>query len=311
VLHCNLKPNNVLLASGNGGGAGIRLLDFGLTGCLRGSKPTSTPGVLGYTAPEVILGQPPSVRSDLYSIGVIAYQLFTRRLPFEDEDQEYLILKHLQGSADLRPIERLESGPGLVQVLRGLLEKDPDRRPSSTDEVIRLFSVASGHDFNSVIEPSREHYFSAPRFVGRDNEMCTLQGKANEIRGSGRGAAFFIIGEAGLGKTRLLEELRTWALMDGWRVIEAGCLPGEGESLRCTGNSTDSTGARQAGPVVVIFRLRTCLARRMTAQPSTESAAPVSHQLTRELVKRLADAPTVLLLQDSTTDDANTAVLDY
>ncbi len=179
VLHSNLKPGNVMLTSDNGGGPGLKLLDFGLAGCLRGYKPASIHGGLVYTAPEVILGQQPSVKSDLYSVGVIAYQLLTGRLPFEDEDQEYLIQKHLQGSADLRPVERLESGPGLAQILRGLLEKDPDRRPSSTDEVIRLFSVASGRDFSSVVEPSREGYFSAPRFVGREAEIVYAAGEGH------------------------------------------------------------------------------------------------------------------------------------
>jgi transcriptional regulator with GAF, ATPase, and Fis domain len=319
VLHCNLKPSNVLLSPGNGGGAGIKLLDFGLNGLPRGSKRESMLGTLGYTAPEVILGQPPTIKSDLYSLGVVAYQLFARRLPFEDEDHEYLIQKQLQGSADLRPIERLESGPGLVQVLRGLLEKDPDRRPSSTDEVIRLLSVASGRDFSSVIEPSREHYFSASRFVGRDNELRTLQGACNEIRQSGRGAAYFITGEAGLGKTRLLEELRTWCLMDGWRVIEAGCLPGEGESYevyRKILHRFDRVGAAAQGASVdEIFRFES-LPRPAEAgllQPSTESAASrFRDHLTRELVKRLSDAPSVLLLHDfHWADDANTAVLDY
>ena len=319
LLHSNLKPGNVMLSSGNGGGPGIKLLDFGLAGCLRGCKPAFMPGGLIFTAPEVILGQQPGVKSDLYSVGVIAYRLLTGRLPFEDEDQEYLIQKHLQGSADLRPIERLESGPGLAQILRGLLEKDPDRRPSSTDEVIRLFSVATGHDFSSVVETSGEGYFSAPRFVGRENEMSTLQGRAGEILQSGRGGAFFVIGEAGLGKTRLLDELRTWALMDGWRVIEAGCLQGEGESYEVYRNilhGFDRVGsAGQGSAVDEIFRFEN-LPRPADAgllQPSSESAASrFRDQLTRELVKRLSDVPTVLLLHDfHWADDANTAVLDY
>ncbi len=319
VLHCNLKPANALLASGNGDGAGIKLLDFGLAATLRNLKLWHSSGTLAYTAPEVILGDPPGVRSDLYSVGVIAYQLFSRRLPFEDEDQEYLMQKHLQGSPDLRPIERTEFGPGLAQVLRGLLEKQPEKRPSSPDEVIRLLSAASGNDYITCVQPAIESYFSASRFVGRETEISRLQEQASRVRETGRGTTVFVQGEAGLGKTRLFEEFRISALMDGWRVIESGCVPGEGRSYdpyrSILGRIDRIVGGDKAASFDEILRTQASV-RQVESDwldHSTETAASqFRDHLTRELVKHLADQRTVLLLHDlHWADDATTAVLDY
>ncbi len=107
--------------------------------------------------------------------------------------------------------------------------------------------------------------------------------------------------------------------MDGWRVIEARCLQGEGESYEVYRNilhGFDRAGsAAQGSAVDEIFRFEN-LPRPADAgllQPSAESAASrFRDQLTRELVKRLSDVPTVLLLNDfHWADDADTAVLDY
>ncbi len=319
VLHCNLKPENALLVSGNGGGAGIKLLDFGLAPTLKNLKLSHSSGTLAYMAPEVILGEPPGPQADLYSLGVIAYQLFSRRLPFEDEDQEYLMQKHLQGSPDLRPIERVEYGPGLAQVLRGLLEKQPEKRPSSPDEVIRLLSAASGNDYITCIQPAEEFYFSSSRFVGRESEMSRLQEEATKVRETGRGTTVFIQGEAGLGKTRLFEEFRISALMNGWRVIDSNCIPGEGRSYEpyrsILARIDRIAGGDQAASFDEILRTQAS-ARHVDSgwfDHSTETAASqFRDHLTRELVKHLVDQPTVLLLHDMHwADDATTAILDY
>ena len=72
---------------------------------------TGACGTLAYAAPEILVGRAGNTGdSDLYSLGILTYQLLTRRLPFEDEDPEFLIQKHLQSSVDLRPIERMRGG---------------------------------------------------------------------------------------------------------------------------------------------------------------------------------------------------------
>src|SRR6185503_18612647 len=101
-----------------------------------------------------------------------------RRLPFEDDDPGFLIQKQLQAKPDLRPVERLEYGASLVQALRSLLEKDPEKRPSSAEDTVRLLSVATGQDFSRETPQAVESYFSAGKFVGREQELTLLQQRA-------------------------------------------------------------------------------------------------------------------------------------
>ena len=106
----SLPPEAIQRDPGRGGGKELepKLLDFGLDRfARRGRRDVAH---LAYTAPEVLLGHARNPRSDLYSLGILAYQLLTHRLPFDDEDDGFLIQKQLQGRADMRPVERLDGG---------------------------------------------------------------------------------------------------------------------------------------------------------------------------------------------------------
>ena len=90
VVHRDIKPANILLSGGFEQIEKLKVLDFGLAQWAQGSKDCGV-GTLAYTAPEILLGQPASSKSDLYSVGVLLYQLLSRTLPFEDEDAGFLI----------------------------------------------------------------------------------------------------------------------------------------------------------------------------------------------------------------------------
>ena len=318
VIHRHLKPSNIILAGGEGSDLAPKMLDFGLERCA--SKGRGTPVTLAYTAPEILLGHAANPRSDLYSLGILAYQLLTRRLPFDDDDEGYLIQQHLQGKADMRPVERLKGGSGLAQVLLCLLEKDPEKRPSSAEDVIRLLSAASGRDYSGSVAASAETYFSPGRFVGRDQEMVSLQECAQRVRENGRGWTVFLSGESGAGKSRCLEEFRTWALLENWRVVEAACLPREDRSyapyrrILAQANALRPATAETSSEDV-IFRFDDSARISETPQfelSSGSAAGPFRDQLTREVVRLLADRPTLLFLHDfHWADEATITVLDY
>ena len=318
VVHRRLKPSNVLLVSVKGASPETQLLDCGM-----GFQPGMGDRIsaeLSYVAPEILLGHTPNPRSDLYSFGILAYQLLTRRLPFDDEDRGYLIQKHLQGRADMRPVERLKGGTGLVQVLLSLLEKDPEKRPSSAEDVIRLLSVAGGRDYSGSLSDSKGAYFSAGRFVGREKEMAFIQERAVRVRGNGRGRTVFITGESGSGKSRCMEELRTWALLEGWRVVESGCLPREDKSygpyrriLARAGSLRPAASAGKNEGAIFRFEDSVCVPDASPLEFSAGAAAgPFRDLLTRELIRLLSDRPTLLILHDfHWAEEETVAVLDY
>jgi CHASE2 domain-containing sensor protein len=148
VLHRDLKPANILLCPAAGGEPLVKVLDFGLAEILGmypedGVQPdgevdledrlTATGSLVGtplYMAPELIRQQPASRASDLYSFGVIAYELLAGHPPFQGTT-----VKVLAGHLDLEP-----PVPALARyiwhVLREPLRKDPAQRPASATEIV-------------------------------------------------------------------------------------------------------------------------------------------------------------------------------
>jgi eukaryotic-like serine/threonine-protein kinase len=128
VLHRDLKPANVMLD----GQGNVRITDFGLAGLaetLSGDDVRS--GTPGYMSPEQLLGREVTVRSDIYSLGLVLYELYTGRRAFEGKSLAEYTRKH----RDERPIEpsALVAGldPAVERAILGCLEKEPRRRPSS------------------------------------------------------------------------------------------------------------------------------------------------------------------------------------
>ena len=318
TAHRRLKPSNLIMAENDHGEPQLKIVDFGLGQWTKTGRRTARS--LAYMAPEVLLGHIQNSRSDLYSLGILMYQLLTRRLPFDDDDQGYLVQKHLQGKVDVRPVERLKGGAGFAQVLLALLEKDPEKRPSSAEDVVRLLSVASGRDFSGTVPRPAEAYFGAARFVGRDKEMAFFRERATRVRERGRGATVFLEGESGSGKSRCFEELKIWALLEGWKVVEAACLPREDRSYepyrQILGHAPLLRAALPgAAGESAIFRFDDFPKVADPTQfglPSGSAAGPFCDRLTREIVRLLADRPTLLLLHDfHWADEATVSVLDY
>jgi len=128
VLHRDLKPANVMLD----GQGKVRLTDFGLAGLaaeLSGADVRS--GTPSYMSPEQLQGHEVTVRSDIYSLGLVIYELVTGRRAFEGKGLAELTRKH----RDERPIEPSaivpDLDPAVERTILACLEKDPKRRPPS------------------------------------------------------------------------------------------------------------------------------------------------------------------------------------
>jgi len=137
VIHRDLKPGNVFVHEDEQGRLEIKLLDFGLAKQVSEKTTGRTLGTPNYMAPEQIhLRADVSPQTDLYSLGVLAYELFTGDLPFGTKADIGSILRaHLEESprppSELRP----ELPREIEQLLLALLDKDPAHRPSSAEEV--------------------------------------------------------------------------------------------------------------------------------------------------------------------------------
>ncbi|WP_437933217.1 serine/threonine-protein kinase [Sorangium sp. So ce341] len=144
VVHRDVKAQNVMIrpAAGAGGARGVKLVDFGIAKLLhpapgaRGERSSSV--ILGTPltmAPEQILGGAVDARTDIYAVGLLAYQLVTAELPFQGADAVETEEMHLRAPPP-RPSERAPVSAAFDAVVRRCLAKEPADRYASVSELL-------------------------------------------------------------------------------------------------------------------------------------------------------------------------------
>jgi serine/threonine protein kinase len=147
VIHRDLKPDNLRLTTDHLGEERVKVLDFGLAKIVTGedwdtiTKAGQVFGTPPYMSPEQIQGADLDTRTDLYSLGVIAFELLSGRLPFERDSIRGFVKAHRFEAppplAASRPPNAARLPPGLEALVMRLLEKDRDRRPGRASELAR------------------------------------------------------------------------------------------------------------------------------------------------------------------------------
>ena len=131
LVHCDIKPHNILVTA-NGA---VKVADFGIARAVSSSTLTYNDTVVGsvhYFSPEQAKGTAITPKSDVYSLGVVLYEMLTGQLPFDGSTPVGIALKHLQEDAlSLRSID--ESIPGKIDaIVMRAMDKNRDNRPDST-----------------------------------------------------------------------------------------------------------------------------------------------------------------------------------
>jgi eukaryotic-like serine/threonine-protein kinase len=151
VLHLDIKPENIFLCVEEGEDDHarplVKILDFGIARlqnrATRESRRGNVSGTVQYMSPEVLLdGRPPDARSDLYAVGVVAYECFTGRLPYRGETLGEVLLEHAQTTppppSTLRPVTS-ELATALDAWFEKALHRDPEQRFQTAKEMAEAF----------------------------------------------------------------------------------------------------------------------------------------------------------------------------
>jgi serine/threonine protein kinase/tetratricopeptide (TPR) repeat protein len=332
IIHRDLKPDNIMIDAGGQ----LRLIDFGLARRdkadaeqgLAGMAVTQADQVVGtpgYFSPEAIRGVPLDARCDLYSTGVILYELAAGRRPFVADNAQALMMMHVQQA----PLPPERHNPALSRefndyILR-LLHKEPDRRFSTALEARRalLAFAASGLASTSSVMTVSTHPdlpvgVAAPQnllvapFIGNLEIRKTLAGLLGKLR-NGEGGLLLAGGAPGAGKSRLADEARIGAAEheirhfrgaareEGGRVGELlqGVMQGVASLLRRNSDYADLLNATDGAVLARHFPvLRECVESRATELDRDDPPAEKAQLMGAlyGLFRRLAERHRVIIV---------------
>ncbi|MEK6322702.1 MAG: protein kinase [Acidobacteriota bacterium] len=215
ITHRDIKPENIMVRDDGY----VKVLDFGLARLSSANvsnestaetaihtRPGSVIGTVAYMSPEQARGDTVGPESDIFSLGVVFYEMVTRQKPFSG-DSEVSVLHAIVYDDLLSPsVINPEAPPPLESLILGMLDKNPRARPSAAEVASALTVDEQGVSFTSgVAAMSSVVPLTARNTVGRQVEREKLRA-AFRSAGEGRGLMLCITGEAGLGKTTLVED---------------------------------------------------------------------------------------------------------
>jgi serine/threonine protein kinase/tetratricopeptide (TPR) repeat protein len=156
IVHRDIKTDNIMVNTKNQ----VKVMDFGLAklkGSLKLTKTSSTVGTLAYMAPEQIEGGEVDARSDIFSFGVVLYEMLTGHLPFRGEHEAAMMYSILNEEPESLQKYLLDAPLELLHVLNRALEKDPrDRYQNVTEMVIDLRRLKK--ETSRVVRPSEGQF---------------------------------------------------------------------------------------------------------------------------------------------------------
>ena len=136
IIHRDIKPANIMITRTGG----VKVMDFGIARALAQQVTSAhqTSSILGtalYLSPEQARGEESDARSDLYSVGVVLYEMLAGRPPFEGESPVAVAYQHISGEVPPVRLQNPKVTPGTAKIVHTLLSKDPSERFRSATEV--------------------------------------------------------------------------------------------------------------------------------------------------------------------------------
>lgn len=158
IVHCDIKPHNILITDSGR----VKVTDFGIARAINSAATMMfTHSVMGsahYISPEQASGKSINVSTDIYSLGVVLYELLTGEVPFKGETPVSVALQHVQGRVVAPRIKNAMIPPQLEQVVLMALEKEPGKRFGSISEMIQALRMSLGYRGGTSARPMQHDF---------------------------------------------------------------------------------------------------------------------------------------------------------
>lgn len=158
IVHCDVKPHNILLTESGK----VKVTDFGIARAINSSTIINRESVLGsvhYLSPEQAAGDKVTEKTDIYSLGIVLYEMLTHHLPFDGDTAVSIALKHIQSDIPHPTKYNPAISPLLEECLLTALQRDPNKRYASVTDFISELKIAQG--FTTSIYKTAQPDFGA------------------------------------------------------------------------------------------------------------------------------------------------------
>lgn len=156
IIHCDIKPHNILLTDSGK----VKVTDFGIARVINSSTIMNRESILGsvhYLSPEQAAGDQVTEKTDIYSLGIVLYEMLTHHLPFDGDTAVSIALKHIQNDIPRPTKFNPAISPLLEECLLTALQRDPDKRYDTISDFISELKIAQGFT-TSIYRPAQPDF---------------------------------------------------------------------------------------------------------------------------------------------------------
>ncbi len=237
IIHRDIKPANIFITENVlDKSKSVKVLDFGVSILLDAEElktPLAISGTWAYMSPEAIgiINKVLDERSDIYSFGILIYHIFTGKAPIYGADINTIIHMH----AAFNPLNPSEVNPDiditLEKIILKLIAKDPEQRYSTVSGLIYDLNryINGGRNFNIGCKDKKKKMSSYISMIERERETQVLL-EAIKDASNKKGSTVLIAGESGVGKSRLVREIRSYVYNNNGLFLKGRCINNENKN---------------------------------------------------------------------------------